>query len=33
MNIELIVQLTSLILISIAGPIIIALLFVKQGNL
>nr|ABB02370.1 hypothetical chloroplast protein 12 [Euglena viridis] len=33
MNIELIVQLGSLALITLAGPIIIVLLFLKQGNL
>nr|Q9MS60.1 RecName: Full=Photosystem II reaction center protein Psb30; AltName: Full=Photosystem II reaction center protein Ycf12 [Euglena sanguinea]AAF82458.1 hypothetical chloroplast protein 12 [Euglena sanguinea]ABB02346.1 hypothetical chloroplast protein 12 [Euglena granulata] len=33
MNIELIVQLTSLALITLAGPLIVALLFLKQGNL
>nr|Q9MS78.1 RecName: Full=Photosystem II reaction center protein Psb30; AltName: Full=Photosystem II reaction center protein Ycf12 [Phacus acuminatus]AAF82440.1 hypothetical chloroplast protein 12 [Phacus acuminatus] len=30
---ELLIQLTSLLLIVIAGPLVIALLFLKQGNL
>nr|YP_010700267.1 photosystem II reaction center protein Ycf12/Psb30 [Euglena undulata]WCH63411.1 photosystem II reaction center protein Ycf12/Psb30 [Euglena undulata] len=33
MNFELIVQLGSLALITIAGPLIVALLFLRQGNL
>jgi hypothetical protein len=33
MNTELIIQLGSLTLITIAGPVIVALLFLKQGNL
>nr|YP_009540902.1 photosystem II reaction center protein [Lepocinclis tripteris]AYQ93395.1 photosystem II reaction center protein [Lepocinclis tripteris]AYQ93456.1 photosystem II reaction center protein [Lepocinclis tripteris] len=32
-NFELIVQLVSLALITIAGPLVIGLLFIKQGNL
>nr|YP_009145440.1 photosystem II reaction center protein [Monomorphina parapyrum]AKL78913.1 photosystem II reaction center protein [Monomorphina parapyrum] len=33
MNIELIAQLTSLLFIVVAGPAIVFLLFIKQGNL
>jgi hypothetical protein len=33
MNTELIIQLGSLTLITIAGPLIVALLFLRQGNL
>nr|YP_009540878.1 photosystem II reaction center protein [Phacus inflexus]AYQ93344.1 photosystem II reaction center protein [Phacus inflexus] len=33
MNSELIIQLGSLLLIVVAGPLVIALLFIKQGNL
>lgn len=33
MNTEIIIQLGSLALVTLAGPIVIALLFVKKGNL
>nr|ALP86107.1 photosystem II reaction center protein [Phacus orbicularis] len=33
MNTELITQLGSLLFITIAGPLVIALLFIRQGNL
>nr|YP_007517017.2 photosystem II reaction center protein [Euglena viridis]AEY70790.2 photosystem II reaction center protein [Euglena viridis]AKL78977.1 photosystem II reaction center protein [Euglena viridis] len=33
MNIELITQLGSLLFITLAGPLIVILLFLKQGNL
>nr|Q9MS69.1 RecName: Full=Photosystem II reaction center protein Psb30; AltName: Full=Photosystem II reaction center protein Ycf12 [Euglena deses]AAF82449.1 hypothetical chloroplast protein 12 [Euglena deses] len=33
MNTELIVQLGSLTLITLAGPLVVVLLFLKQGNL
>nr|YP_009144877.1 photosystem II reaction center protein [Euglenaria anabaena]Q9MS75.1 RecName: Full=Photosystem II reaction center protein Psb30; AltName: Full=Photosystem II reaction center protein Ycf12 [Euglenaria anabaena]AAF82443.1 hypothetical chloroplast protein 12 [Euglenaria anabaena]ABB02339.1 hypothetical chloroplast protein 12 [Euglenaria anabaena]AKJ83324.1 photosystem II reaction center protein [Euglenaria anabaena] len=33
MNLELVVQLGSLLLITVAGPLIVFFLFIRQGNL